>query len=133
MQLPQTLAIPDHLALAVMDFYELSMAEANSLEGILGKKSIFDLVVRKLPEEKYFATHRWTSFFPNGRSVEHEAVKEKKEQKPFLVNAGLEQAAAYLLKAKGSKELSDYLKNIQGITDEKFLSWVEKIKFSGDV
>ncbi len=104
MKKPQTLAMNNELLLAVADFYEYSMARANLKEGIAGKQTVFDLVVRNMPE---------------GRS--------------FLVNAGLEQAVAYLLEAHGNEELRDYFKQTMGIEDQPFLDWINNIKFEGDL
>lgn len=97
-------AAPGILAAAITDFYEFSMARANFNESITGTPSVFDLVLRSLPE---------------GRS--------------YMVNAGLEQAAAYLLLGKGDSTLRRYLEEVQEITDKPFLDWSETFSFQGDV
>ncbi|MEK6845315.1 MAG: hypothetical protein AABY26_01035, partial [Nanoarchaeota archaeon] len=67
-------------------------------------------------------------------TFEHEKVKyDKLTKRDFLINCGTEQALAYLLGGKGSVKLRNYMKNVQGITDKKFLNWVEHIEFKGDV
>ena len=97
-------AAPGIFAAAITDFYELSMARANLEEGIAGIPSVFDLVLRSLPE---------------GR--------------PYMINAGLEQAAAYLLIGKGNAGLRQHLEEVQGINDKPFLDWSETFSFKGDV
>ena len=49
---PNMLEFTKDLALAVADFYEYSMAEANILEDIVGKDTVFDMVVRRMPTNK---------------------------------------------------------------------------------
>ncbi len=104
MKKPQTLAMNDELLLAIADFYEYSMAKANLDEGIAGKQTVFDMILRNVP---------------TGRD--------------FLVNAGLEQAAAYLLEARGNQELQNYFEQTMGIQDQPFLELVGNIKFKGDL
>ncbi len=104
MKKPQTLAMNNELLLAIADFYEYSMARANLEEDIAGKQTVFDMVVRNVPTDR-----------------------------SFLVNAGLEQAAAYLLEARGNEELRDYFKETMEIKDQPFLDWVSTIKFAGDL
>ncbi len=104
MNKPQTLAMNNELLLAISDFYEYSMARANLEEDIAAKQTVFDMVVRNVPSDRN-----------------------------FLVNAGLEQAAAYLLEARGNQELQDYFKETMGIQDQSFLEWVANIKFRGDL
>lgn len=104
MKKPQTLAMNNELLLAIADFYEYSMARANLEEGIAGKQTVFDMVVRNVPTGRH-----------------------------FLVNAGLEQATAYLLEAKGNEELGTYFNEKMGINDQKFLDWTRTIRFSGDL
>ncbi len=104
MKKPQTLAMNNELLLAIADFYEYSMARANLEEGIAGKQTVFDMVVRNVPSDRN-----------------------------FLVNAGLEQAAACLLEAHGNDELCRYFEQTMGIRDQPFLEWVANIKFRGDL
>lgn len=125
MKQPNPLEFTVELATALADYYEYSMAQANLREGIAGKEAVFDMVVRQMPTTSVV-----------GR-FEHEGVKyDQLAKRDFLVNAGLEQAAAYLLKAKGSPALRKYLLGVQGIDyqkDQSFLDWAEKIKFTGDL
>ena len=119
---PNMLEFNKDLALAVADFYEYTMAEANMLEDILGKDTVFDLVVRNMPANKVVGT------------FEIDGVKyDKREYRDYLVNAGLEQVAAYFLESKGTKELKHYMENTQGVNNPEFLDWVKNISFSGDV
>lgn len=104
MNKPKILTIDKGLLLAVADYYEFSMARANLEESIAGKQSVFDLVVRNLPA---------------GRR--------------FLVNAGLEQAAAYLLEARGTEKLREYFAETMDIQDQTFLDLVTEVKFAGDL
>lgn len=118
---PQTLEVKESLRLAVADFYEYSMAQANLQGGIEGKIAVFDLVERRMP------TNKVVDYFV------HEGVKyEQLRQRKYLVNAGLEQAVAYLLEGKGSSILRKYLHEVQGINDPIFLQWAENISFNGD-
>lgn len=122
MKKPNMLEFTKDLAVAVADYYEYSMAHANIIEDIKGKDTVFDLVVRRLPENKVIGT------------FEHEGIKyDKRVKRDYLVNAGLEQAASYFLESKGSGKLRDYMENIQGVENEEFLDWVENIEFNGDV
>ncbi len=104
MKTPNPLWATAELVSAIADYYEFSMAMANMEEGIAGKQSVFDLVLRNVP---------------SGRS--------------FMVNAGLEQAAAYLLTGKGNSALKQYLEEVQGVSDREFLSWSEDFSFKGDL
>ncbi|HIG98929.1 TPA: hypothetical protein HA231_05935, partial [Candidatus Woesearchaeota archaeon] len=122
MNVPKMLEFTKGLALAVTDFYEHSMAAANMQEGIQGRQVVFDLVVRDLPAGKVVGT-----FMHNGVKYDELAKRD------FIVNAGLEQAAAYFLQARGTKRLRKYLENVQGIQDEKFLGWAENLRFDGDM
>ncbi len=122
MKAPQMLEFTKEIALAVSDLYEYTMADANILEGIEGKKTVFDFVVRELPTSKPVGT-----FMHNGVKYEELAKRE------FLVNAGLEQAVAYFLQAGGNSKLREYLETQVRITNEKFLNWAENISFSGDL
>jgi nicotinate phosphoribosyltransferase len=122
MRKPTTMAATDQLAIAIADYYEFSMAQANLIEGIRGIQAVFDLVNRRMPTNKVIGT------------FEHDGNKyEKLAKRDYLINAGLEQAAAYLLQAKGSKQLSDFLENVQSVTDEKYLAWAETLQFEGDL
>ncbi|MBI2666540.1 hypothetical protein HYX13_02920 [Candidatus Woesearchaeota archaeon] len=119
---PQMLEFTKDLTLAVANLYEYTMAEANLLEGIQGKQAVFDIVVRRMPTNK------------NVGSFEHEGVKyDKLAQRDFLINCGLEQCLAYFLEGQGNRKLREYMEQTQGISNENFLNWVEKIKFAGDV
>ncbi len=122
MNKPNMLEFTADLAVAVSDYYEYSMVYANILEGILGRPSVFDVIVRKTPTNKVVG------------NFEHDCVKyDKLEKRKFLVNAGLEQCAAYFLEGKGNARLRQYLEQVQGITDKRFLDWAESISFQGDV
>ncbi len=122
MKQPNPLEFNLEMAVSVADFYEYSMAQANLLEDICGTPTVFDFVVRRMPINKVIGT------------FEHEKVKyDKLTKRDFLINCGTEQALAYLLGGKGSVKLRNYMKNVQGITDKKFLNWVEHIEFKGDV
>ncbi len=107
MKHPNPLNFTSDLALAVADYYEYSMAYANLHEGIKGKQAVFELVVRSAPERKY------------------------------LVNAGLEQAAAYLLEAHGTEELKEYLSHNFSAANIRhqveFLQWVGQLRFEGNI
>lgn len=122
MKEPSMLEFTKDLAVAVADFYEYSMAYANMQEGIEGRQAVFDLVVRDMPTTKVIGT-----FIHNGVKYDELAKRH------FLVNAGLEQAAAYFLEARGTPQLRSYLQRVQGMTDTRFLDWVETIRFQGDV
>lgn len=122
MKKPRLLEFTKDLALAVADFYEYSMAQANILESIAGMPTVFDVIARRLPTNKVIG------------SFEHNGVKyEELAKRDFLVNCGIEQCLAYFLEARGNKKLRHYMENKQGITDPAFLDWVEHIKFTGDV
>ena len=122
MKQPNMLEFTKDLALAVADYYEYSMAQANLLEGINGRDSVFDLIVRRTPTNKVIG------------NFEHDGVKyDKLEKRNFLVNAGLEQAASYFLEGKGNERLRDFMENTQSVSDPEFLNWVESISFQGDV
>ena len=119
---PNMLEFTKDLALAVADFYEYSMAEANILEDIVGKDTVFDMVVRRMPTNKVV-----------GR-FERDGVKyDELEQRKYLINAGLEQVAAYFLEARGTEKLRNYMQEVQGVENTTFLDWVENISFQGDV
>jgi nicotinate phosphoribosyltransferase len=108
--------------IAVADFYEYSMAKANFDENYAGLPAVFDLVVRNLPVTKVVG------------QFEHKGVTyDELAKRPFLVNAGLEQAVAILTEVKGSKELRNYFADVQGITDPKLLNFAENVEFKGDV
>ena len=119
---PNMLEFTKDLTLAVGDYYEYSMAEANILEGIVGKETVFDVIVRRLPTNKIVG------------KFEFDGVKyEKLAKRNVLINCGIEQCLAYFLEGKGNTQLRNYLENIQGIKDEQFLNWAENVKFQGDV
>ncbi len=119
---PNSLEFNLEMAVFIADFYEYSMAQANLLEGICGIPTVFDFVVRRMPTNKVVGT------------FEHEGVKyDQLAKRDFLINCGTEQVLAYLLGGEGSPWVRDYMERIQGITDQKFLDWVENIKFKGDV
>ncbi|MFH0701534.1 MAG: hypothetical protein V2A62_03800 [Candidatus Woesearchaeota archaeon] len=119
---PQMLEFTKDLALAVADFYEYSMAEANLLEEIRGMQTVFDVIERRLPTNKVVGT------------FEHEGVKyEKLAKRDFLINCGTEQCLSYFLEGRGSKRLRNYMEHTQKITNPNFLDWVENIQFKGDV
>lgn len=119
---PKPLEFTLDLAAAVADFYEYSMAEANLQEGISGIKTVFDLVVRKMPANKVIGT------FEQG-GIKYDQLTNR----DYLVNCGLEQCLAYILGGKGNKKLSEYMQKVQGIADQSFLDWVEHFEFKGDV
>ncbi len=122
MNKPKMLEFTKDLAVAVADYYEYTMAHANILEDIKGRLTVFDVTVRNLPTNKVVG------------NFELEGVRYNKlAKRDFLVNAGLEQAAAYFLEGRGTPELREYLRTKQGVTDEKMLDWVENISFKGDV
>ncbi|HIH11975.1 TPA: hypothetical protein HA241_07330 [Candidatus Woesearchaeota archaeon] len=122
MRNPNPLEFTTDLAVAVGDYYEYSMAHANQQEKIAGRQAIFDLVVRRMPANKVVG------------EFEREGVKyDERVKRDFLINAGLEQIAAYFLEARGNTELKTYLQEAQGITDPEFLDWVEQLRFTGDV
>jgi nicotinate phosphoribosyltransferase len=119
---PNMLEFTKDLAVAVADYYEYSMANANLIEGIRGKDTVFDFVVRKLPTNKVVGNFTF------------DGVKyDKLEQRDYLVNAGLEQAASYFLEAKGNEKIRNYLENIMGVNDNDYLNFVENIEFKGDL
>ena len=106
MRNPNPLEFTTDLAVAVGDYYEYSMAHANQQEKIAGRQAIFDLVVRRMPANKVVG------------EFEREGVKyDERVKRDFLINAGLEQIAAYFLEARGNTELKTYLQEAQGITD----------------
>ncbi len=115
---PKTL---NSLTLAIADYYEYSMADANINQDYSGLASVFDMVVRNLPKTKVIG------------EFEHEGVKYNKlGERNYLVNAGIEQAMAVLLDLKGSEKLAEYMKEVQGIVGQKFLDWVNQLEFRGD-
>jgi len=119
---PNMLEFTKDISLAVANFYEYSMAQANLLEGIVGKETVFDVVVRNLPTNKIVG------------KFEFDGVKyEKLAKRNFLINCGIEQCLAYFLESKGNTQLRNYLENTQEIKDTKFLNWAENIRFQGDV
>src|SRR3990167_3791224 len=114
MKKPQLLGLTPDLTLSIADWYEFAMAKANQQEGIQSQSAVFDMVVRRMPTNKVVG------------KFEHEEVKyDKLQKRDFLINAGLEQVAAYLLQAQGTPELRDYIQSTQGINDINFLNWVE--------
>ncbi len=122
MKKPNPLEFTSGLVAALADYYEYSMAQANMLEGIAGQESVFDFVVRRLPVTKVVGT------------FEHEGIAyDKLSRRDFLVNAGLEQAAAYFLLGRGNLRIREHLEKVQGITDRHFLDWAEHWEFRGDV
>jgi nicotinate phosphoribosyltransferase len=122
MKKPNPLEFTTDIAVAVADFYEYSMANANIIEGIAGKQTVFDLILRNAPINKVIG------YF------EHNGIKyEELEKRQFLVNAGLEQAVAYLLEGRGNKKLKNYMKDIKKIDNKTFLNWVKNISFEGDL
>jgi len=122
MKKPNMLEFTKDLTVAVADFYEYSMAEANLLEGISGKQSVFDVITRRMPTNKVVG------------QFEHQGIKyDQLVKRDFLVNAGLEQAAAYFLEGTGNQRIRNFMERVQGVTDLDFLNWVETFKFQGDV
>ncbi len=122
MKKPQLLGLNQDLTLAIADWYEYAMAKANHEEGIAGHTAVFDMVVRRMPTNKVVG------------KFEHEGVTyDKLQKRDFLINAGLEQVAAYFLEARGTTALRKYVETVQGIQDHKFLNWVENAKFQGDL
>ena len=117
MKKPQLLGLNQDLTLAIADWYEYAMAKANHEEGIAGQTAVFDMVVRRMPTNKVVG------------KFEHEGVTyDKLQKRDFLINAGLEQVAAYFLEARGTTALRKYVETVQGIQDHKFLNWVENAK-----
>ena len=95
---PNMLEFTKDISLAVANFYEYSMAQANLLEGIVGKETVFDVVVRNLPTNKIVG------------KFEFDGVKyEKLAKRNFLINCGIEQCLAYFLESKGNTQLRNYL------------------------
>jgi nicotinate phosphoribosyltransferase len=106
----------------VADFYEYSMALANIQNKYFGLQAVFDLVVRNLPATKVVG------------QFEDDGIKyDQLAKRPYLVNAGLEQAVAILQEVKGNKQLRDYMEQVMDIKDEKLLEFVENVKFKGDL
>ena len=122
MKTPNMLEFTKDLTLAVADFYEYTMAQANLLEGIQGKQTVFDVVERRMPANKVVGT------------FEHKGIKyDEVVKRDFLINCGIEQCLAYFLEGKGNKRIRNHLENIQGIKNQEFLDWAENIEFKGDV
>lgn len=127
MRTPNPLEFTNELITALADYYEYSMAQANIRGSMAGKESVFDFVVRRLPTTKVIGT------------FEHEEVSyDQLARRDFLVNAGLEQAAAYVLQGKGNKRIREYFEQVHGLqrtstTDQRFLDWVEHLEFRGDI
>lgn len=119
---PKMLEMTKELTMAVANFYEYSMAQANFLEEITGQVAVFDVVVRNLPTNKVVGN------FERG-GIKYDELAPRS----FLVNAGLEQAAACLLNGKGNIPLRNYFETIQGVSDQKFLDWIEHFSFQGDL
>ena len=118
MNKPKTL---NNLTLAIADYYEYSMADANIRNDYAGLEAVFDMVVRNLPKTKVIG------------QFEHDSMKyDKFGERNYLINAGLEPAMAVLLDLKGSEKLSEHMKDVQGIEDEQYLNWVNNIEFKGD-
>ncbi|HII15200.1 MAG TPA: nicotinate phosphoribosyltransferase [Nanoarchaeota archaeon] len=89
-------------AAMLTDLYQLTMMACYRRDN-KDTTSTFDLFARNLPKNRH-----------------------------YLVAAGLEQAIAYLQKAKFSKEGIEYLRQ-QNLFDESFLSYLEGWRFKGEV
>ena len=89
-------------AAMLTDLYQLTMMACYRRDN-KDQTATFDLFARKLPDNRH-----------------------------YLVATGLEQAIAYLQKAKFNKDDIEYLRK-QNIFDETFLSYLEGWHFSGDV
>jgi nicotinate phosphoribosyltransferase len=87
------------------DLYELTMAAAYFENG-LHQPALFDLFIRRLPE-----------------------------QRSYLITAGLEQALDYLSELQLTADQIDYLRNhpvFKGVSDA-FFDYLESLRFTGDV
>ncbi|MBU2637615.1 MAG: nicotinate phosphoribosyltransferase [Nanoarchaeota archaeon] len=84
------------------DFYQPTMMACYKHDN-KDKTATFDLFVRKMPKNRH-----------------------------YLIAAGIEQAVAYLQKARFTKDDIEFLRK-QEVFDESFLSYLENWKFTGDV
>ncbi|MFC1698099.1 nicotinate phosphoribosyltransferase [Nanoarchaeota archaeon] len=119
---PELLKFDKDIGVAVADFYEYSMANANIIEKFEGKDTIFDFVLRRLPKTKVV-----------GRFEYKNNTYDEVDQRNYMINMGLEQAMAIMLECKGNENLRNYMENVQNVQNEKFLDWAENIDFTGDV
>ena len=117
-------AVPVEQSMQVADAYEYSMAQANFANDFNGQQSIFNAALRGMPTNKVVGEFEY-------KGVKYPELKKRN----YMINAGLEQILACLLAdtAEARKEVVSYFKDTLGVTDEKFLSWLEEFKFTGEI
>lgn len=106
------------------DAYEYSMAEANILNGVAGRQSIFNAALRGMPTNKVVG------------EFEHKGVKYPElEKRDFMINCGLEQILALITAtdANGMAAVKQYFVDTMGNRNNEFLEWLENFEFKGDL